>query len=49
MHIIVIGFPNRLDALKAALSAHEDMDKIRGLFEDGKVPNNIRMDLWKVI
>ena len=38
----------RIDALKAALSAHEDIGTIRGLFDSGKVPNDVRMDLWKV-
>ena len=47
--IVCVCVLNRLDALKAALSALEGMDKIRGLFDDGTVPRHIRMDLWKVI
>ena len=34
--------------MKAALSAHEDIGTIQGLFDSGKVPNDVRIDLWKV-
>lgn len=38
----------RIDALKEAISAHQDIEVIRGLFEGGKVPDEVRADLWKV-
>ena len=38
-----------LEALKAALSTHEDIDVIRGIFKEGDVPTAVRVDLWKVL
>lgn len=35
-------------ALKEAITAHQDIEVIRGLFEGGKVPDEVRADLWKV-
>ena len=35
-------------ALRAALAAHKDIEVIRGLCEGGKVPEEVRTDLWKV-
>ncbi len=37
----------RLDALKAALQAHEDIDTVRSIFDEGSVPQDIRIELWK--
>ena len=38
----------REDALKAAIAAHEDVDVLQKLCEGRKVPEELRMDLWKV-
>ena len=37
-----------VDALRAALAAHDDIEVIRGLCEGQKVPDELRKDLWKV-
>ena len=38
----------RIEALKEAIAAHQDIDIIRSLFEGGTVPNEVRADFWKV-
>ena len=38
----------RIEALKEAICAHQDLEVIRSLFEGGKVPDEVRADLWKV-
>ncbi len=40
--------PFRLETLREAIANHQDLEFIRALFEDGKVPNEVRADLWKV-
>ncbi len=40
-------FP-RLDALRVALASHEDIDVIRGMCEGGRVPEELRGEVWKV-
>lgn len=40
--------PDRVEALRAALDAHDDVEVLRGLCEGGGVPEELRADLWKV-
>lgn len=37
-----------MEALKEAVTAHQDIEVIRSLFEGGKVPSDVRAELWKV-
>ena len=38
----------RTEALRAALAAHDDVEVLRGLCEGGRVPAELRADVWKV-
>ena len=38
----------RLETLREAIANHQDLEFIKSLFEDGKVPDEVRADLWKV-
>lgn len=40
--------PCRMEELRAALVAHEDVDVLQKLCEGKKVPAELRIDLWKV-
>ena len=44
----VLTCSHREDVLRAALAAHEDVDVLQNLCEGGKVPTDLRVDLWKV-
>ncbi|XP_064395152.1 TBC1 domain family member 23-like [Halichondria panicea] len=37
----------KLDALKTALVAHEGVDTIQAIFDEGTIPSDVRIELWK--
>jgi len=37
-----------LETLREAIANHQESEFIKTLFEDGKIPNEVRVDLWKV-
>jgi hypothetical protein len=37
-----------VEALRAAVAAHESIDTIQELFEGGRVPKDVRAEFWKV-
>lgn len=39
---------DRIEALKEAIAAHQDIEVIKSLFEGGRVPDEVRADFWKV-
>ena len=44
----VASFTLRLEALKEALANHQDLEVIKSLFQEGKIPDEVRTELWKV-
>ena len=39
----------RVEAVRAAIAAHQDMEIIKSLCEGGKIPAECRAELWKVL
>ena len=37
-----------VEALRAAVAAHESIETIQELFEGGRVPKDVRAEFWKV-
>ncbi len=37
-----------VEALRAAVAAHEGIEAIQELFEGGRVPKDVRAEFWKV-
>lgn len=38
---------SRLDVLKVALQTHEGIETLQSLFDEGRIPCDVRVELWK--